>query len=1147
MDLYAGNSKINQEPKEVNGCYVTVEGEEYYMIENFDRMQPFFMTVVSNSDLWMYISSLGSLSAGRANPSNAIFPYYTDDKIHDMADVTGSKTLVIATIKDKRFLWEPFMLNNIDIYQIKRRLYKNVVGNKLIFEELNLDLGISFSYSWVAGEKFGWVRKSKVENIGKAALSIQVVDGIRNILPYGVDRNMQGMLSTLVDAYKSNELVEGSTLALYRLSSIPVDKAEPSEALKATTVWSVGVENPLILLTVNQLNNFRKGLDLVPEISKNGIKGAYFIHFNETLLPRKQKKWFIIADVCKDSSAVYEIQRFIRSSSILNDIFVDIEEATLKLTNLVFSSDGFQLSSDRLIAGRHFSNVLFNVMRGGLPANEYVVEKTDFFRFIKHFNIEVFHNELQWLNGLSELMSYPKLTELTENHENPHLTRLAYEYLPLVFSRRHGDPSRPWNAFDIKLKNSDGTYSLNYQGNWRDIFQNWEALAMSFPAFLPAFISKFVNASTIDGYNPYKVTRNGFDWEIMDPSDPWSNIGYWGDHQIIYLTKLLELSEKFFPGMLSEWVNKQIFTYADVPYRIKPYSELLTDPQNSILFDENRQAETTKRVSEKGADGKLLHNEKGIVRASFSEKLMLPVLTKLSNFIPGAGIWMNTQRPEWNDANNALVGHGASMVTVYQLRRYIRFLQNYFKLVTSESALFHKDVARFLTDLLDVIDETKPIFASTLNDKQRKAVTDKFGQAGSTYREKVYSGISNEKEFLSVQTIHSFLDKLLSIMDKTIYENIRHDGLFNAYNLIDISDKAISINYLDEMLEGQVAIISSGCLRANEVFDLLYKLKNSILYRSDQQSYMLYPFKTLPGFLEKNNPDKNRIFQSGLLVKMICDGDHSIVIKDIQGNYHFNGKLNNSKALEFELEKLKARYGKLIDQEMGLILEIYEETFHHRSFTGRSGTFYKYEGLGCIYWHMVSKLLLAVAEIIDEAAKTSVDPVLISKLKDMYQEIKQGIGVHKNPEQYGAFPTDPYSHTPSFSGVQQPGMTGQVKEDILSRFIELGIRINKGILSFDPVLLNANEFLRFNNDDNMRISKLYGSTLDDCENPSFCFTFCGIPVIYQISEVQRVEVVYENSTFKSYQLELSPELSRSVFLREKLIKSIKVSFSKLHN
>ena len=41
-------------------------------------------------------------------------------------------------------------------------------------------------------------------------------------------------------------------------------------------------------------------------------------------------------------------------------------------------------------------------------------------------------------------------------------------------------------------------------------------------------------------------------------------------------------------------------------------------------------------------------------------------------------------------------------------------------------------------------------------------------------------------------------------------------------------------------------------------------------------------------------------------------------------------------------------------------MESFEELFGHRQFTGRSGTFFAYEGLGSIYWHMVSKLGLAV-------------------------------------------------------------------------------------------------------------------------------------------------------------------------------------------
>src|SRR5205823_13366477 len=119
------------------------------------------------------------------------------------------------------------------------------------------------------------------------------------------------------------------------------------------------------------------------------------------------------------------------------------------------------------------------------------------------------------------------------------------------FSRRHGDPSRPWNRFSIQIKDEQNNPLYGYQGNWRDIFQNWESLAQSYPVALGAMISVFLNASTADGYNPYRIDRKGIDWEVLDPEDPWSHIGYWGDHQIIYLLRLLERHECLWPGRLA--------------------------------------------------------------------------------------------------------------------------------------------------------------------------------------------------------------------------------------------------------------------------------------------------------------------------------------------------------------------------------------------------------------------------------------------------------------------------------------------------------------------------------------------------------------------------------------------------------------------
>ncbi|NIM63936.1 MAG: hypothetical protein GTO30_20500, partial [Acidobacteria bacterium] len=79
--------------------------------------------------------------------------------------------------------------------------------------------------------------------------------------------------------------------------------------------------------------------------------------------------------------------------------------------------------------------------------------------------------------------------------------------------------------------------------------------------------------------------------------------------------------------------------------------------------------EIAERVAALGADGRLATLGDGSIhRVNLLEKLLVSALARIGNLVPGGGIWMNTQRPEWNDANNALVGYGLSMVTLCYLR-----------------------------------------------------------------------------------------------------------------------------------------------------------------------------------------------------------------------------------------------------------------------------------------------------------------------------------------------------------------------------------------------------------------------------------------------------------------------------------------------
>ncbi|MFA9391308.1 MAG: hypothetical protein ACERKD_15975 [Prolixibacteraceae bacterium] len=1141
--IYLGKTILHQSENPIQGSWVQLDGEEYYAIQNFDQMPPFLMSIVSPSDHWMYLSSNGSLTAGRANPEQALFPYYTDDKIHDYAEITGSKTILMVTIGETSCLWEPFSVRTKGAYQTTGVLYKNAIGNKVIFEEINHYLQITFRYSWTNSERFGWVRKSSIVNHNDVEVNIDLIDGLQNLLPYGVNRNMQGMLSTLVDAYKKCEMVNDTSLGLFRLSSIPVDKAEPSEALKVTTVWSVGLTKCKYLMSSKQLDQFRFGENIAAENESLGVKGAYLVNAQILLVADEQKDWYTVAEVNQDVSAIVSLMNFFRQEkNPVSLIEQDIQKGSEQLINIVAQVDGLQFTADQQNVKRHFANVLFNNMRGGIPYRDYTVLKTDFSRHIEHFNRPLLNEVSGWLKLLPNELNYFDLINQATENGNADLIRLSLEYLPLMFSRRHGDPSRPWNLFSIKLKNDDGTPSLNYQGNWRDIFQNWEALAVSYPAFLPGIIAKFVNATTIDGFNAYKITRDGIEWEILDPEDPWSNIGYWGDHQIIYLEKLLELSEKLDPGKLQQWLKLPLFAYANVPYCLKSYPNLVKNPQDSILFDDAKNTAIEKLVTEIGADGKLIQLDNKVLQVNLTEKLVVPLFSKLSSFIPGAGIWMNTQRPEWNDANNALVGNGASMVTLYYMRRYVHFLQRLFKSSQNSAIEFSAEVASFLTTLKAIF-ENQDFQSGALNDKERRRIADQLGEAGSVFRTSVYSGLKGKKQELALDSIVAFLAAVQTSIDQTIGQNKRSDGLFHAYNLISFNEGELKISRLAEMLEGQVAVLSSGYLDPEASLELLNKLRNSALYRPDQASYMLYPNKKLPLFLDKNILSIADIKASKLLAALAQNGETSVIVSDENGSYHFNGLLNNSNALKNALGKLDAAiYSALISEEEVQVISLYEKLFDHQSFTGRSGSFYKYEGLGSIYWHMVSKLLLAVGETITKAIEANKSNLFIAELKKQYNEIRAGIGSHKSPAAYGAFPTDPYSHTPIMLGVQQPGMTGQVKEDVLSRWMELGLEVKNGRLCFHPEWVDVAEFVSgslaqesyFIQHFNLKIEELTQGLL---------FSFCHIPIIYQKAAETKIQLELYDGNFLEWNTnELDEKWSSAIFKRSGEVKQITVSF-----
>jgi hypothetical protein len=309
---------------------------------------------------------------------------------------------------------------------------------------------------------------------------------------------------------------------------------------------------------------------------------------------------------------------------------------------------------------------------------------------------------------------------------------------------------------------------------------------------------------------------------------------------------------------------------------------------------------------------------------------------------------------------------------------------------------------------------------------------------------------------------------------------------------------------------------------------------------------VLYPDRELPSFLDKNRlpPDmQERCPRAFALIRdLLAAGLDDLVVADADGTLRFHADLRNAGELARRIDALSTTaFATRATAGRAELLALYEEVFDHAAFTGRSGTFFGYEGLGCIYWHMVSKLALAVQESLWRARDAGAKSAVLDALLAHYREIRAGLGIHASPADWGAFPIDAYSHTPRGGGARQPGMTGQVKEDVLRRFGELGVRIRDGRVCFDALLLAPSMATRTAPAPDL--FALPGIT--NAENAGFRFTLCGSPIRIERGDADGIEIEHADGRRAAVAgLAMDPKSSHALLHRTGELRAIRVRFAR---
>lgn len=1055
----------------MHGSFTEDDGETWYRIDGFDRQPPFFVALASDSDVWAFVSTAGSLAAGRRDAEGAFFPYETVDRIHQRWEHTGPRTWIRINHGDHTELWQPFA-PRLDGGAGARWVAKNLSGTQLRFGEQHPSGRLAFQCEWSTAPDLGLVRTARL-SATQGSVQVQVLDGLLNLIPPGVSVTHATTMSVLTDAYKWNEAAADGRLGLFALYAKIWDRAEPKESFEALVAWHAGLpEGTKTLLSAHQLAEFCRSGQVEAETLTRGRRGAFLVNFDATI-DANGLEWHQVVDSPRSQVQAFELGRRLQAGGgTPAEIRAAVARNTAGLDELLARADAFQQSGDPMAAAHHRANVLFNSMRGGVFADGTSLDRVDLLAFLRQRNRPLAESLASMIEAWPARVERAFALDAARQAGGPQAERLILGYLPLTFSRRHGDPSRPWNKFSIRVRDAAGRRVINYEGNWRDIFQNWEALIPSDPAYVSSMIEAFLGAMTPDGYNPYRVSRSGIDWEVVEHDNPWSNIGYWGDHQVVYLLRFLEAAQAHDPGLLQAQWNHGLYSFADVPYRLKPHGEQTANPKATIDFDDAAHARARDRAQRIGTDGLMVCDDAGApVLATLGEKLAIIVLAKAGSLVPGGGLWLHTQRPEWNDANNALVGNGLSVVTLAHLRRLLVFIT---ALPGAERPFAL--AASTLLALQGFGDLVRATPTSVVDDAAaRRAFLDASGALLDVWRADAYRGAAGRTPAMSPPGVLTDLTAaLLPLVDATLQRCRRDDGLFHSYNLVDLAQGDAEVHHLYPMLEGQAALLASGWLSLPDSVALLDTLFASRLFEPGRRSFLLYPDRRLPGFLERNQLDASALALP-VTQGILQSGRTDLLQQQSDGTVRFAPSLSNRSDLEAA--------GADIGEPLTALAEAYDRLLRHREFTGRSGTMFAFEGLGCIYWHMVAKLLLAIQERVFEAADRAAPE--FTALAAHYRRVRDGLGYRKSAAAYGAFPADPYSHTPAEGGAQQPGMTGQVKEEVLTRWGELGLRVQAGRIRFDPVLLDATEIP---------------------EGGALTFTRARVPFSYRRGPVTRIRV-----------------------------------------
>lgn len=742
-----------------------------FLIENYDRQKCFssFLPGIAGKEgtpMWVFYVNRGQgiASFGITNKDNSIMEFKPADQSYTATPLKGFRTF----LKIDNEYYEAFSeTTHEDNITRNMYIYKNKL--EIVEENKDLELKVKVIYFTISNEEFpGLIRRVEIENLSGKDRNIEVVDGLPEVLPYGVSSALFKDMGFTARAWMQISNVD-KKVPFYGVRT-EIGDIEVVEEIKSGYFYFATNEDNLLDVVYDKNVLFEMNTSLqIPYNFKNGKL--------KEILSKKQ--------YCENT---------------LPSAFSCIEKE-LKANDKLILNSMFGFAEDRDDINAKIDSIKTNefVERKLKEADEVIEEIVDNI-YTKTSN-ELFNKYCEQ-NYMDNILrgGYPLVFD-TKNGKN------VYH----IFSRKHGDLERDYNFFSLQAnKYSQGN------GNFRDVLQNRRNDILFNPEIEDFNLNMFINFIQADGNNPlvvkgtiFKLDANSTIFDLVEnkvdelkdyllnnyftPGEVLSFInnnkinlkvsetefvnklmydceqfeqaefgeGYWIDH-FTYLMDLVDSYKEIYPEKIEDILfNKNKYRVFDSPAFVKARKDKYKMYKGNIMQIGAVLESHEKEEALKEREHNYLVDKNGnIYTTNMFEKLLLLGVNKFATLDPfGMGLEMEANKPGWNDALNGLPGIiGSGMSETFELKRVLEFLLENLNSTTNNQFEILVELKEFVNGIAKELDKY-------FKDNNQFDYWDRVAEIKETYREKVFFNVDGAKEVIEKDFLIETIEKMLNKME----------------------------------------------------------------------------------------------------------------------------------------------------------------------------------------------------------------------------------------------------------------------------------------------------------------------------------------------------------------------------------------------